>query len=290
MPKRIFLLLLILSIVTNQSYSGSISIYWGQNVKEGTLAGTCATGKFDYVIIAFLCVFGNNQTPALDLDDHCDPSTNGCVGLADDIRSCQSKKVKVLLSIGGGDGSYYLTSSDDAKKLADYLWNHYLGGKSDSRPFGDAVLDGIDFDIEGGSPQHYDELARKLKNYSSAKKVYLTAAPQCPFPDAYMNQALSTGIFDYIWMQFYNNYCECEGNASQVKATWDQWTNNVTATQFLLGLPASPEAARSGFIPKDVLISQVLPLIKKTPKYGGVMLWSKYYDLTGYSSAIKSHV
>ncbi|KAK1575173.1 hypothetical protein Q3G72_003189 [Acer saccharum] len=112
---------------------------------------------------------------------------------------------KVKKAITGGDGSYYLTSSDDAKKVADYFWNNYLGGKSDSRPFSDHVLDGIDFDIEGGSPQHYDELTRRLKNYSSAKKVYLTAAPQCPFPDAYMNQALSIGIFYYIWMQFHNN-------------------------------------------------------------------------------------
>ncbi|KAI4311449.1 hypothetical protein MLD38_036344 [Melastoma candidum] len=48
-----------------------------------------------------------------------------------------------------------------------------------SRPFGDAVLDGVDFDIEGGLSQHYDDLARILFAYSGkGKKVYLTAAPQ----------------------------------------------------------------------------------------------------------------
>lgn len=106
-----------------------------------------------------------------------------------------------------------------------------------------------------------------------------------------MGQALSSGLFDYVWMQFYNNYCEYKGNAAELKATWDTWTSNVTATGFFLGLPAAPSAASSGYIPADVLISQVLPLVKNTSKYGGVMLWSKYYDdLTGYSSSIKSHV
>ena len=54
--------------------------------------------------------------------------------------------------------------------------------------------------------------------------------------------------------------------------------------------PNTPEAAPSGgFIPADVLISQVLPSIKGSPKYGGVMLWSKQYD-NGYSAAIKGSV
>ncbi|EOY02495.1 hypothetical protein SCA6_017726 [Theobroma cacao] len=291
MATKMFVLLLIFAVLSSHCYSGSISIYWGQNQQEGTLADTCKTGRFEYVIISFLCVFGNNQIPQLDLDDHCDPSTKGCVGLADDIRSCQSRGVKVLLSIGGGDGVYILVSSEEAKEFADYLWNNYLGGNSTDRPFGDAVLDGIDFDIEGGSPSHYDELAGHLKNYTSEKKVYLTAAPQCPFPDVYVGQALSTGLFDYVWMQFYNNYCEYKGNASDVKATFDEWSDGVPATKFFLGLPAAPSGASSGFIPQNVLISQILPLIKKADKYGGVMLWSKYYDdLTGYSSSIKSHV
>ncbi|XVF60238.1 hypothetical protein PTKIN_Ptkin08bG0028700 [Pterospermum kingtungense] len=290
MASKIYILLLIFAILIIPSYSGSISIYWGQNKEEGTLSDTCKTGRFEYVIISFLCVFGNNQTPQLDLDDHCDPSNKGCVGLADDIRSCQSGGVKVLLSIGGADGSYILMSSEEAKTFADYLWNNYLGGNSTDRPFGDAVLDGIDFDIEGGSPLHYDELAGHLKNYTSAKKVYLTAAPQCPFPDVYIGQALSTGLFDYVWMQFYNNYCEYKGNASAVQATFDEWSNGVPATQFFMGLPAAPTGASSGFVPQDVLISQILPLVKKANKYGGVMLWSKYYDdLTGYSSSIRSH-
>ncbi|KAK6925923.1 hypothetical protein RJ641_007642, partial [Dillenia turbinata] len=55
------------------------------------------------------------------------------------------------------------------------------------------------------------------------------------------------------------------------------WTS-VRARRIFMGLPAREQAAGSGFIPADVLTSQVLPVIKKSPKYGGVMLWSRYRD------------
>lgn len=68
------------------------------------------------------------------------------------------------------------------------------------------VLDRIDFDIESGGSQHWDDLARYLSAYSKhGKKMYLTAAPQCPFPDALVGGALKTGLFDYVRVQFYNN-------------------------------------------------------------------------------------
>ncbi|ONK64354.1 uncharacterized protein A4U43_C07F24940 [Asparagus officinalis] len=151
--------LLFLVSVFAFSNAGKIAVYWGQNGNEGTLAETCATGDYGFVNVAFLCVFGNGQNPQLNLAGHCDPSSGGCAGLSEDIKSCQSKGVKVILSIGGGAGSYVITSKDDAKKVAQYIWNKLPRSQSSSRPLGDAVLDGVDFDIEGGSPDHYDDLA-----------------------------------------------------------------------------------------------------------------------------------
>jgi len=58
-----------------------------------------------------------------------------------------------------------------------------------------------------------------------------------------------------------------------------------------LGLPAAPQAAGSGFVPTSDLVSQVLPVVRNSTKYGGIMLWSRFYDgLTGYSDAVKSQV
>lgn len=185
---------LTLLAIASGSNAGSIAIYWGQNGNEGTLAQTCATGNYEFVILAFLPTFGNGQTPMINLAGHCDPYSDGCTKLSSDIKSCQAKGIKVLLSLGGGAGSYSLASPQDARQVATYLWNNFLGGSSSSRPLGPAVLDGIDFDIEGGSNLYWDDLARYLKGYSNkGRKVYLTAAPQCPFPDAWIGNALKTG-------------------------------------------------------------------------------------------------
>ncbi|KAK4848915.1 hypothetical protein QYF36_018611 [Acer negundo] len=74
-----------------------------------------------------------------------------------------------MLSIGGGAGSYSLSSADDARSVADYLWNNFLRGQSNSRPLGDAGLDGIDFDIEKGEP-HYAALARRIVRAQPRRK------------------------------------------------------------------------------------------------------------------------
>ncbi|KAG6786823.1 hypothetical protein POTOM_008440 [Populus tomentosa] len=137
--------------IIKDSDAGGIAIYWGQNGNEGTLTQTCTTGNYEYVNLAFLSTFGNGQTPMINLAGHCDPYSNGCTGLSSEIKSCQAKGVKVMLSIGGAAGSYYLAYSEDARQVAVYLWNNFLGGYTSSRPLGPAVLDGVDFDIEGGT-------------------------------------------------------------------------------------------------------------------------------------------
>ncbi|KAA8516119.1 hypothetical protein F0562_019298 [Nyssa sinensis] len=144
--------------------------------------------------------------------------------------------------------------------VADYLWNHFLGGHAKFRPLGNAVLDGEDFDIERGE-RHYAVLARRLSELGNGgRKVYLTAAPQY-------------------------------GDASNLKSSWEQWTSSIPARLFFIGPPASKAAAGSGYIPKQVLISQIPPFIKGSQKYGGVMLWDRYNDIqSSYSIAIKGSV
>ncbi|KAJ8748463.1 hypothetical protein K2173_003359 [Erythroxylum novogranatense] len=273
------LLCLLCSAIIKGSRAGDIAVYWGQgqDANEGTLADACSSGNYAIVNLAFLATFGNGQTPVLNL-----------AGLSNAITACQGQGIKVLLSLGGASGSYTLTSADDARQVAQYLWDNYLGGQSGSRPLGDAVLDGIDFDIEGGTTEHWDELAKALSGFGGQKKVYLSAAPQCPFPDTWLNGAIGTGLFDYVWVQFYNNGCAFSGNGDEFKSSWNQWTT-IQAGKVYVGLPASPSAAGDGYVPSDVVNSQILPFVKSSPKYGGVMLWSRLYD-QGYSAAIKPNV
>jgi chitinase len=118
----------------------------------------------------------------------------------------------------------------------------------------------------------------------------LSAAPQCPYPDAHLDSAIQTGLFDYVWVQFYNNPgCQySNGNTANLVNAWNQWTSSQ-AKQVFLGVPANDNA--SGFIPSEVLNSKVLPAIRDSAKYGGVMIWNRFTDgQSEYSNAIKGSV
>uniref|UniRef100_A0A7N2MHP7 GH18 domain-containing protein n=1 Tax=Quercus lobata TaxID=97700 RepID=A0A7N2MHP7_QUELO len=186
--------------------AAGIAIYWAQNSNEVSLADNCATRNYQYVNLAFLNKFGNGQTPMLNLAGHSDPSANTCTRFSSEIKACQGQGIKVFLSLGGYDGSYTLSTADDAKQVANYLWKNYLGGH----------LNGI----------------------SQQKKVYLAAAPQCPFPDTHLDTDIKTGLFDYVWVQFYNNRdCQYAGNANDLLNSWKTWTT-VQAKQVFLGVPS----------------------------------------------------
>ncbi|GAU39774.1 hypothetical protein TSUD_220180 [Trifolium subterraneum] len=128
-----------------------------------------------------------------------------------------------------------------------------------------------------------------LANLHAASLIFINIS-DCNFGQ---RNALKTGLFDYVWVQFYNNPpCQYSGGAiSNLEDAWKQWISDIPAKKIFLGLPASPQAAGSGFISATDLTSKVLPAIQDSSKYGGVMLWSRYYDdQSGYSSSIKNHV
>ncbi|KAG5533842.1 hypothetical protein RHGRI_027892 [Rhododendron griersonianum] len=301
--RTLFLLLSLLVFLTllktTEARRGGIGVYVGG---AENLTALCDTGRFAYVNIEFLDVFGNGQTPSLSLPPpNCNPATNGCTVISNQIRHCQRKGIKVMLSIGGTVGDYSLASKADAKNVSLYLWNNYLGGCSPNRPFGAAVLDGIDFYIKQSFDLYWDDLARYLHGFSKhgKKKVYLSAAPGCEYPDSSLGKALKTGLFDFVWVLYYSNFdlpscMYLGGSTSNLLNSWALWTKSVKARKFFLGLvvvprPPDTEVIPGGFIPVDVLTNQILPVVKKSRKYGGVMLWNSFFNET-YSTAILSSV
>ncbi|KAK6117678.1 hypothetical protein DH2020_048575 [Rehmannia glutinosa] len=126
-----------------------ISVYWGQNGNEGTLRDACHSCNYKYVSVAFLTTFGSGQVHVLNLAGHCSPPA--CTTLSSDIQYCQDLGIQVLLSLGGSRGTYELSSPEDARQVANYLWNTFLGGTDDPgyvRPLGNTPLNGVDFDID----------------------------------------------------------------------------------------------------------------------------------------------
>ncbi|KAK6117679.1 hypothetical protein DH2020_048576 [Rehmannia glutinosa] len=276
-----------------------ISVYWGQNDvlgDEGTLRLGCDSGYYKYVNLAFLTTFGNDQTPVLNLNTHCDPNSGGCMGLSSEIEYCQSQNISVLLSLGGSIGNYTLSSPENARQVAYYLWNTFLGGTDQGfvKPLGPTPLNGVDFDIENpGSTLYWDDLARFLSNFSTPqRKVYLSASPTCDYSVRNLDAAIRTGLFDYVWVRFYNNLnCDYRAGGDALLATWNYWSSSIipASSQLFLGLPASSEPG--GYIPPEVLIGRILPQIRSSPNYEGVMVWNRYSDLYGgYSDSIYSAV
>ncbi|XP_062182827.1 xylanase inhibitor protein 2-like [Phragmites australis] len=271
------LLLSLLTVGLAAAGPGDIAVFWGRNKDEGTLHEACDTGAYTTVIISFLSVFGHGRYQ-IDLSGH--PLN----GVGDDIKHCQSKGILVLLSIGGQGGEYSLPSSQSATDLAEYLWNAYLAGSREgvARPFGDAAVNGVDFFIDQGSTEHYDELARRLYSYNKYYRgggVTLTATPRCAYPDQRLEAALATGLFNRIHVRLYGDQ-RCTWSARE---SWEKWAAAYPGSRIFVGVVASPEADADAYMsPKDLYYG-VLQFAQKLPNYGGIMIWNRYYDKkTGY--------
>ena len=62
----------------------------------------------------------------------------------------------------------------------------------------------IDLDIESGTPAHYAAFVSQIRSLAAptGKSYIITAAPQCPYPDAYIGAALNEADFDAVYVQF----------------------------------------------------------------------------------------
>ncbi|OQU83263.1 LOW QUALITY PROTEIN: hypothetical protein SORBI_3005G098700 [Sorghum bicolor] len=270
--------------------TNKVTVFWGRNKDEGSLREACDTGLYTTVIIAFYSVFGHGRYWRGD-----DLSGHSLRGVGADIKHCQSRGILVLLSIGGGGHGYSLPSSQSAADVADHLWNAHLGGRRRGvhRPFGDAAVDGIDFYIDNGAPDHYDELARRLARKGKGKGVRLTASPRCGCPDERVDRALQTGLFERIHVRFYgDDKCSFKnGSTWGVVEEWNKWTARYPTTEVHLGLAAAesgvPDGAQ-GTVAVYLKYLYYLLLPEKARNYGGVVVWDRYSDKrTGYSGVVK---
>lgn len=80
------------------------------------------------------------------------------------------------------------------------------------RPFGQASVDGFDFDFEGPnlhSIAFADQMRQLMNGHTrgTGRKFYLSAAPQCAYPEVWMKEIMEGAYLDLIFVQFYNNYC-----------------------------------------------------------------------------------
>jgi chitinase len=243
-------------------------------------------------------------------------------GFANQVRQCQDAGKKVLLSLGGAQGYSDTTipSDQDAEMLASKLWNLFLGGMeipqtNAIRPFGDVVLDGIDvgkkhalaglwtlnpvlpvpanfhsIDNESGTTAYFATLISALRalfqSSAATKPYFLSAAPQCPRPDASIPLSSMQTSLDFVWVQFYNNpSCNLASGTSFLNslAAWSgdlaadtadfiNTGNGVSSPRLYMGVPAWPGAG-SGYVDANGLRSLLQSVHGAHANFGGVMFW-----------------
>ncbi|KAJ5759795.1 Class III chitinase [Penicillium odoratum] len=299
--------------------ASNVVVYWGQNSLQGKggevqqpLAHYCDNADIDVIPMAFdMMVNGPGGAPEVDFSvssQDCDvfPGTQlkNCPKIGQDIKTCQAKGKTILLSIGGAtysEGGF--KSEADAKDGAKLIWETF-GPKQDGskalRPFGDASLDGFDFDFEAtvtNMATFANEL-RALMDKDTSKQYFLTAAPQCPYPDAADKDILNGPVsIDAVWVQFYNNYCglnNFDSNAVNSKYNfeeWDNWAKTVSKNKnvkVMIGVPADTTAASTGYVPVDK-VAAVIEYSKKFESFGGVMMWdtSQAYANQGFIDGVR---
>lgn len=113
-----------------------------------------------------------------------------------DIKTCQSKGKKILLSLGklrndfcnsliavisvvliagmtgGAVGTYGFSNDAAAQSYADQLWGLFGNGGGSTRPFDNAVIDGFDLDIEGGTNTGYAAFITQMRTHYGMLPIY----------------------------------------------------------------------------------------------------------------------
>ncbi|KAJ1919923.1 Chitinase 2 [Mycoemilia scoparia] len=276
--------------------SNNVGLYWGQNSFGATHPGVpgqkaieeyCSYDTSDIYLVSFLNIFnaGSDSPPGLNLANACETTFNDssllhCPDTGKGIKQCQEKGKIVLLSLGGAAGSYGFNNDEEAAQFADRIWDMFMGGKADRRPFEDAIIDGVDLDIEGGSSVGYSAFVHRLRERFAERperKFYITAAPQCPFPDVYLGPIIDHSWLDMLFVQFYNNWCNAQYFPDRFNFDdWDKWAKTRSMNpdvKIYLGIPGSPQAAGTGYVDPEA-ISRIIPEIKnKYPTFGGVFMW-----------------
>ncbi|KAG6027698.1 hypothetical protein E4U41_000856 [Claviceps citrina] len=279
----------------------TIAVYWGQNsynqgagsLAQQRLSHYCANSDVDIIPVAFMNGISPPVTNFANAGDNCTAFPgNGhvlsCSQIEADIKQCQVTHGKtVILSLGGAtytQGGW--PSVSDAHEAAQAVWDMFgpvPSGKTVDRPFGSAVVDGFDFDFEApmNNLPAFGARLRSLMDAAGGKKFYLSAAPQCVFPDAAIGAALDAVAFDFVMIQFYNNWCGVSnfqpGSATQNAFNfdvWDHWATNTSpnkAVKLLLGIPAA--AGAGGGFTNGAKLKAAINHSQQFSSFGGAMMW-----------------
>jgi chitinase len=225
-----------------------------------------------------------------------------------DIRAKQAAGKKVVISIGGQNGT---VSVSDAASAANFANSVY----SLMQTYG---FDGVDIDLENGLNATYMTQALRSLSSKAGSSLIITMAPQTidmqSTSNSYFQTALNIkDILTVVNMQYYNSgsMLGCDGKVySQGSVDFltalacIQLQGGLAPSQVGLGLPASTSAAGSGYVSPTVVNNALDCLTAGTncgsfkpsrtyPDLRGAMTWSTNWDASAgnaWSNAVGAHV
>lgn len=225
-----------------------------------------------------------------------------------DIKAKQAAGKKVIISIGGQNGTISVNDSTSATNFANSVY-------SLMQTYG---FDGVDIDLENGLNATYMSQALRSLSAKAGASLVITMAPQTidmqSTSNGYFQTALNIkDILTVVNMQYYNSgsMLGCDGKVySQGSVDFltalacIQLEGGLAPSQVGLGLPASTSGAGSGYVSPSIVNNALDCLAKGTncgsfkpsktyPGLRGAMTWSTNWDASAgnaWSNAVGPHV
>ncbi|MDT0265376.1 chitinase [Streptomyces sp. DSM 44915] len=262
--------------------------------------------QFDIIAVSFA---SSTSTPGL-IDFELDP----VLGYAseqefkDEIAAKQAAGVAVVLSVGGAEDHVTVNDAASASAFAE----------STLALMAEFGFDGVDIDLEHGINATYLTQAMEAIHAGAGDDLVYTMAPQTldmqNTSSEYFQLALNTRDFlTAVQTQYYNSgsMLGCDGQVYSA-GTVDfltalaciQLESGLAASQVGLGVPATPNAAGSGYVDPQVVNDALDCLTRGTscgsfvpdqtyPELRGAMTWSVNWDAHAghsWSDTVGPHV
>ncbi|WP_327137463.1 glycoside hydrolase family 18 protein [Streptomyces sp. NBC_01340] len=286
----------------------AVTGYW-QNFNNGATVQkiSAVQSQYDIIAVAFADATGTPGAVTFNLD------SAGLGGYTldqfkADIKAKQAAGKKVVISIGGQNGTVSISDSTSATNFANSVY-------SLMQTYG---FDGVDIDLENGLNATYMTQALRSLSSKAGSSLIITMAPQTidmqSTSNAYFQTALNIkDILTVVNMQYYNSgsMLGCDGKVySQGSVDFltalacIQLQGGLAPSQVGLGLPASTSGAGSGYVSPSVVNNALDCLAKGTncgsfkpsktyPDLRGAMTWSTNWDAAAgnaWSNSVGAHV
>ncbi|GCE45344.1 chitinase [Thermosporothrix hazakensis] len=225
-----------------------------------------------------------------------------------DIAALHAKGKKVIISVGGQNGTVSVADATSATNFANSVY-----GLMTSYGF-----DGVDIDLENGINPTYMTSALRQLSAKAGSKLIITMAPQTldmqSTGSGYFQVALNIkDILTVVNTQYYNSgsMLGCDGKVYS-QGTIDfitalaciQLQGGLRPDQIGIGFPATSQAAGGGYVSPSVVNAALDCLAKGTncgsfkpsttyPGIRGAMDWSINWDATGgynFANTVKPHL